>query len=67
MKRVQLTNLESGEKFRFNNRTYTVHHHEGNMTEVFDGKRFWAWPRYSIVEKLYFNNYYENSRTNSRG
>lgn len=43
----QLFLLKQGDKFIHENKTYTVYTHEGNMTEVFDGTRFYAWPTWN--------------------
>lgn len=43
----QLFLLRNGEKFIHDNDVYTVFSHEGNMTEVFKGGRFWAWPTWN--------------------
>lgn len=36
-----LCHLWQNAKFVYNGKTYTVYQHEANMTEVYDGKRFW--------------------------
>jgi len=39
----ELSKFRQNQKFTWNNRIYTVFQHEKGMTEVFDGKRFYAW------------------------
>jgi hypothetical protein len=39
-----LGNLRQDDKFIWKNIIYTVYQIEDNMVEVFDGKRFMAWP-----------------------
>jgi hypothetical protein len=39
-----LGNLRQDDKFIWRNIVYTVYQIEDNMAEVFDGKRWYAWP-----------------------
>lgn len=50
-----LCHLWSGAKFQHNGKTYTIYQQESNMAEVFDGKRFWAWPHNDGKDQLHVN------------
>ena len=50
-----LSHLWSNAKFIHNNKTYTVYQQGIGMAEVFDGKRFWAWPHSTGKELLQVN------------
>ena len=43
----QLFLLKQGERFIHNDTIYTVHQHEGNMTEVSHDGKFSAWPSWN--------------------
>lgn len=49
-----LSILKPNQKFEWNNKTYTVYSQEARMVEVFDGKRFWAWPSWTKVIPITF-------------
>lgn len=47
---TQLLSLfRKNQKFEWSGKVYTVFEQESNMTEVFDGVRFWAWPNWTKV------------------
>ena len=54
---VKLQTLKRNEKFKWNGHTYTVYQQEHNMIEVYGNGRFWAWPGWTMVEKINYNQY----------
>lgn len=47
-----LSIFRQNQKFESNGRIYTVFQIEGQMAEVFDGIRFYAWPTWSKVTPI---------------
>ena len=52
MEQKYLYTMKNGEKFTHNGKIHTVYQHEGTMTEVFSGNRFWCWPNWTGKESL---------------
>ena len=48
-----LATLPPGIRFTWKDRVFLVCQHEGNMTEVFDGDRYWSWNCQAKVEPIW--------------
>jgi hypothetical protein len=53
---TELIKFRPNQKFLYNEKIYTIYTHEGNMVEVFDGGKFWAWPNWAKVIPVTFDN-----------
>jgi hypothetical protein len=53
---TELSLFRTSQKFIWDGRIFTVFTHELGMTEVFDGKRFYAWPSHCKVVPITYDN-----------
>jgi len=53
---TELLKFRPNQKFLYNEKVYTVFTHEGQMSEVFDGVRFWAfWANMKVIPVTFDN------------